>query len=111
MSCVSQMKYFKQGDSFYLEIEMLDSQTNLPVEITNEYTISASLNNRFGVLVADFEIVEYDQLTNKGKFALSFDDTTDWPLGLAKTDIKIVINNLIRHSKTIEFNIVRSETL
>lgn len=111
MSCSYKSTLFKQGDSFYLELEILDSQTNEPVEITDDYEISASVNNRFGTHIADFEIVEYDQILNKGKFALSFNDTSTWPVGEARMDVKIVIDGLVRHSATITFEIIKSETV
>lgn len=99
----------KQGDSFTLPIQFYDTDTKLGMIITNEMVISSQIANSSGQVIATPTI---SKLAEAGMILLEVPAsiTQNWKIGKAQLDIKLVIENSVRHSQTLTFNIERSVT-
>lgn len=109
---LQQLPYFKNGDTFDLPIQLCDATTNEGIEITDDMQFSASVRDQYGKLLAELQVEPYpDQEESPGYVLISSSASTEaWTIGLAQMDIKLVQLGAVRHSKTIDFNIVRAIT-
>lgn len=112
MTCLNEIPFFKAGDTFDLPVQLFDTDSEQGIALTDDMQFSAQVNDKFGRLISVLDVTPYvDQNTHAGFMLLSFvGDTGHWPIGLAQTDIKLVQYGSIRHSQTIDFDIVRSIT-
>lgn len=103
-------KYFKIGDSFTLPIQFYDAKTNLSMSITDEMLISSVIVNRSGAVIA---VPIITKLAEAGMVLLEVAAivTAQWQEGFAQLDIKLQINDQVRHSQNIQFYIERSITV
>lgn len=99
----------KQGDSFSLPIQFYDTETKLGMNITDEMFISSQIINTSGQVIATPSVIK---LVETGMILLEVPTsiTQNWKAGKAQLDIKLVIENSVRHSQTLSFNIERSIT-
>lgn len=103
------MLSIKQGDSFSLPIQFYDTNTKLGMNFSDEMLISSQIANSSGQIIATPSV---SKLAETGMILLevSASITQTWKVGQAQLDIKLVINNSVRHSQTLSFNIERSIT-
>ncbi len=103
------MMTFKQGDTFSLPIQFYDTETKLGMIITDEMVISSQIANTSGQVIATPTI---SKLTEAGMILLEVPAsiTQNWKVGKAQLDIKLIIENSVRHSQTLSFSIERSIT-
>ena len=103
------MLSIKQGDSFSLPIRFYDADTKLGMNISDEMISSSQIANSAGQIIATPSV---SKLAETGMILLevSASITQQWKVGQAQLDIKLVINNSVRHSQTLSFNIERSIT-
>ena len=103
------MMTFKQGDTFSLPIQFYDTETKLGMIITDEMVISSQIANTSGQVIATPNI---SKLAEAGMILLEVPAsiTQNWKVGKAQLDIKLVIENSVRHSQTLSFSIERSIT-
>ena len=103
----------KIGDSFALPIQFYDTDTKLGMAITNDMLISAQIINSQNQVIATPVITVYpDQEADAGFILLEVPTsiTQTWKAGSAQLDIKLSINDNVRHSQNIQFQVVRSIT-
>jgi hypothetical protein len=103
----------KIGDSFALPIQFYDTDTKLGMAITNDMLISAQIINSQNQVIATPVITIYpDQVADAGFILLEVPAsiTQAWKAGSAQLDIKLSINDNVRHSQNIQFQVVRSIT-
>lgn len=112
MSALKQLPYFKIGDTFDLPIQLCDASTGEGIPVSDSMQLSAQVRDCFGHLLCDLQVSPYPDQTNSRGYVLlsSVQSTSGWPAGVGQMDIKLVQYGAIRHSQTIEFNIVRSIT-
>lgn len=112
MSVLQQLPYFKIGDTFDLPIQLCEAGTGQGLPVSDDMQLSAHIRDCFGHLLCELQVSPYpDQINSPGFVLLScMQPTTGWPAGLGQMDVKLVQLGTIRHSQTIEFNIVRSIT-
>ena len=103
------MMTFKQGDTFSLPIQFYNTDTKLGMIITDEMIISSQIANSSGQVIATPNI---SKLAEAGMILLEVPAsiTQNWKVGKAQLDIKLVIENSVRHSQTLSFSIERSIT-
>ena len=114
MSCNSDTKpYIKISDSFDVPIQMINTSTGEAVEITSGMMFSSKIINLQGEVIATPSVVPYlDQTADKGFLLLSVPTsvTSTWKVGKAKTDIKLVVGDSVRHSQDFSFYIIEAIT-
>lgn len=100
----------KQGDSFSLPIQFYDTDKKLGMTITDEMIISSQIANTSGQIIATPII---SKLAETGMILLEVPAliTKNWKVGKAQLDIKLVVEDSIKHSQTLTFNIERSITV
>lgn len=109
---MNNIPYFKVGDTFHVPIKFFDTETDYPVEITPDMTVSCNIKLSSSRVIYSPVVTVLDQNINenKGYVILSVDDTTGWTVGQAVLDIKLIWGGSIRHSQDFKFNVVRSIT-
>ena len=102
----------KTGDSFALPIQFYDTTTGQGLSITNDMIITAEIVNSSAQNIATPTIIKLDQSANAGMIVLEVPATITklWKVGTAQLDIKLQIDDAIRHSQNIQFLIERSIT-
>ena len=103
----------KIGDSFALPIQFYDIDTKLGMQITDDMLITAQIINSQNQVIATPVITVYpDQVADAGFILLEVpvSITSTWKAGSAQLDIKLSINENVRHSQNIQFQIIRSIT-
>ena len=80
--------------------------------ITDNMIITSQINNASGQFLASPTISKFDQITNAGMILLEVPAavTQQWKIGSAMLDIKLQIEESIRHSQNIQFYVERSIT-
>ena len=107
---IQQRFMFKTGSQLYRLFRLMQidtvTKTRLPLDLTNVDMRCEAMGSD-GKIFAAIDVEKMDQQTQVGYFALVFlADTSNWPLGFAKTDI--LINGV--HTMTIEFEIEQGIT-
>ena len=112
MNILKQRPYFKIGDTFDLPIQLCDATTGEGIPLSDQMQLTAQVRDCFGHLLCDLQVSPYpDQVNSSGYVLLSsLQGTSEWPTGIGQMDVKLVQYGAVRHSQTIEFNIVRSIT-
>ena len=102
----------KTGDSFALPVQFYDTATGEGLNITNDMIITAEIVNSSAQNIATPTIIKLDQSANAGMIVLEVPAsiTKLWKVGTAQLDIKLQIDEAIRHSQNIQFLIERSIT-
>ena len=102
----------KTGDSFALPVQFYDTATGEGLNITNDMIITAEIVNSSAQNIATPTIIKLDQSANAGMIVLEVPAsiTKLWKVGTAQLDIKLQIDDAIRHSQNIQFLIERSIT-
>lgn len=110
ITTTQRLPYFKQGDTFQLGATYLDAD-GLPIDLTS-ITIKAQLRTASGDLIDTLTISKANQTTAKGQFSLSATavQTTGWPTGIARGDIKLTLNGAPVSSETYELPIINEVT-
>ena len=100
---------FKIGDTFEVPVQFLNNDK--PITITSDMTFSATIVDIKGSIVAMCDVTPYDdQISFKGFILISVADTSDWGQGLLTLDIKYEHDGKVKHSKDLQFKVVRSIT-
>lgn len=94
--------YIKKGENFKFTTTFKDSENNTIV--VDEVT--AQLRDQFNNLIANFEVLENEDTS----YSLSLNDTTDFPIGNLKFDIRIKVNNDYIYTKTFSLVVIKNET-
>lgn len=120
MKCPLTVYVFCRSDPFALPMQLYDEDPslNVPVddpsraiEIDSSVQVACQINDKYGRMIAVLDFVPYaDQVSDKGWFTLQRQDTSDWPLGEAVFDLKVMIDGAQRHSRKIKFEIEDVET-
>ncbi|AMW79761.1 hypothetical protein AMD27_13215 [Acinetobacter sp. TGL-Y2] len=99
----------KIGDSFAVPIQFYDTKTNLGMMLNDDMKISATIINSSQHVIAKPVVTLLEQA---GMILLEVpvSITKDWKIGTAQLDIKLEINDRVRHSENIQFQILRSIT-
>ncbi|ATJ89439.1 hypothetical protein HK16_10560 [Acetobacter senegalensis] len=95
---------FKRSGTFLLTCLHMDD-VGAPLDLDGA-TVSAELRDTQNDLVASLEVTPVtDQV---GTYVLSYDgDTSGWPLGLLRTDVKAVLaDGTISHTDTVTIVVV-----
>ena len=102
----------KTGDSFALPVQFYDTATGEGLNITNDMIITAEIVNSSAQNIATPTIIKLDQSIHAGMIVLEVPAsiTKLWKVGTAQLDIKLQMNDAIRHSQNIQFLIERSIT-
>jgi len=74
----------KRGDTYKIDVTLTESDETTPIDLTG-WTVRSHVR-RHKALIANLEFTAVD-LVN-GKFILSKDDTTDWPICELSSDIE-----------------------
>ncbi len=100
----------KIGDSFALPIQFYNTADQQAFVITDDMQITCQIINSIGHVFATPSI---SRLQEPGMILLevSAAETQLWKVGSAQLDIKLQINDQVRHSQNIAFSIERSITL
>lgn len=100
---------FKIGDTFEVPMQFLNDDE--PITITSDMAFSANIVNVKGEVVANTTITPYDDQNNfKGFLLISVADTSSWETGILTLDIKYEHQGKVKHSKDLQFKVVRSIT-
>ncbi|WP_336949088.1 hypothetical protein [Acinetobacter junii] len=103
----------KIGSSFAVPIQFYDTETKLGMAITDDMVITAQIVNAHNEVIAIPNITTYPDQVNDAGFIL-FEVpaliTKSWKAGSAQFDIKLTIGENVRHSNTIQFQIIKSIT-
>lgn len=94
--------YIKKGENFKFTTTFKDSENNTIV--VDEVT--AQLRDQFNNLIANFEVLENEDTS----YSLSLNDTTDFPIGNLKFDIRIKVEDSYVFSKTYSLVVIKNET-
>ena len=99
----------KIGDSFSVPIQFFDTDDNAPMLLTDEMHINCQIINTAGNTIA---VPSVKKLEN-GFILLQVNaqETQQWKAGSAQLDIKLQVNNQVRHSQNFQFWIERSITI
>ncbi|MEG2263724.1 MAG: hypothetical protein RSC68_05085 [Acinetobacter sp.] len=103
----------KTGDSFTVPIQFYDTQTDQGFAIPVGAILEAKIINSAKQVIAVPQIsIDQDQVANAGFILLEVlpSITQMWKAGSAQLDIKMSINDQVRHSQTIQFLIEASIT-
>lgn len=115
MSCTD-LDFFKRSDPFVWPLWLHDADPDLDVPaddpsraiaIDDSISIECQINDQFGNFIATLGWEPYpDQVADKGwLFIKNVQPTNDWPIGLAITDIKVIVDGVPKHSIDFEFEI------
>lgn len=107
-NCFDTYPPFKRGSTLSWPAVWRDS-LGATVDLTDS-TIEMQLRKNSGALIDTLTITLLDQVTNRGAFTISADDTSEWPIGLAKFDIKRTVDNVVVYSSTATINIEEQVT-
>ena len=107
-SCFDTYPSFKRGSTLSWPAVWRDSG-GVTVDLTDS-AIEIQLRKNSGSLIDTLTITLLDQATNRGAFLISAGDTSDWPLGLAKFDIKRAVGGVVVYSSTAVINIEEQVT-
>lgn len=121
MKCPIESYFFKRGDPFVWPLWLHDADPTLTlaaddpargVEIDGSVGFECQINDQYGRAIATLTYEPYvDQVADKGWFVLkNTQPTTAWPIGLAVTDIKVMIDGQHKHSINFEFEIQGVQT-
>jgi hypothetical protein len=94
------LKPFKAGATYQRACQYLDKNSQ-PIDLTG-YTIACELRTPRGVLVARLAGTLADQITDTGWFYLDpiEPDTSAWPTGSAKGDIRYSAGGIVVYTET-----------
>ena len=98
----------KIGDSFSVQVQFFDTDNNAPMLLTDDMQITCQIINPNGNTIAIPTVRKLDE----GFILLEInaEETQQWKAGSAQLDIKLQINDQVRHSKNFQFWIERSIT-
>ena len=98
----------KIGDSFSVPVQFFNTDHNAPMVLTNDMQITCQIINANGNPVAIPTVKKLED----GFILLqvSADETQQWKAGSAQLDIKLQVNDQVRHSQNFQFWIERSIT-
>ena len=98
--------YLKRGDTYDPEwIFKNDDGTLMDI---SGFVISSVIRDSKRRIVATMDCSNVD-IANSKVIPAPF-DTSTWPIGLLKTDIKIMVNGKVRHSSTQVIKLSEEET-
>lgn len=103
----------KAGDSFAIPIQFYDTKTDKGFAIPYGAIVSTKIVNSSKQVIAEPVIsIDQDQVNNAGFIYIEVSPsiTQNWKSGAAQLDIKMVHNDQVRHSETIQFMIEASIT-
>lgn len=100
----------KIGDSFTLPVQFYNTENLEPVLLTDDMQITCQIINSTGQIFATPTI---SRLQEPGMIVLEVTalETQQWKVGSAQLDIKLQINDQVKHSQNIQFWIERSITV
>lgn len=104
---------FKKGDTFTLPIQFYNTDTQAGLTLTPNMQITAKIVDASRALIAEPTVrIDDDQLTNPGMILLEVPaaETALWHEGAAIMDIRLQVNDVVKHSQNIQFRIERSIT-
>jgi|VirMetMinimDraft_7_1064189.scaffolds.fasta_scaffold61559_2 predicted amino acid dehydrogenase len=120
MSCNDEF-FFKRSDPFVWPLWLYDADPTLDlppddpargVTIDGSVSFECQINDQYGNFIATMQYEPYaDQVLDKGWFVIKNSEPTDnWPIGLAVTDVKVIIDGVHKHSINFEFEIQGVQT-
>lgn len=106
------LEVFTTGDTFDIPVQFYDVDTNEAFEIPEDATFAAQLNDQYGKPIATLSATRVaDQVAFPGYINVTFTGSTaSWPVGTARTDIRMHAGNATHTSDPIVFKIRRSQT-
>lgn len=99
----------KIGDSFTLPIQFYSTTNSEPVQITDDMQITCQIINSIGQVFATPNVSRLQEI-GMVLLEVSASETQHWKVGSAQLDIKLQINDQVRHSQNLQFSIERSIT-
>lgn len=120
MAC-SDQDFFKRGDPFNWPLWLHDADPSLDlpaddpsrgIPIDNSISFECQINDQYGNFIATMTYEPYaDQDADAGWFLIKNTTLTDdWPIGIAVTDVKVMIDGDFKHSINFEFDIQGAQT-
>ena len=104
--------YIKIGDTLNIPVDWIDSETGEGILIDSNVSIECVFLTSYGVEFLPDIIIDPDQLNRRGKFQirlLSSITETILPC-IITTDLKVIVNDQVRHSADFSFEVRRSIT-
>ena len=111
---------FKRGDTFNLNLQLVDMDENLQfppddvrraINLTGYGFTSQVKALDTGAAVATLTCTALNQTNQKGWLNVkSGTSTATWPLGLVQMDLKAVVSGVTQHSETLTFQVIDGVT-
>jgi hypothetical protein len=97
----------KRGDTYHIDVAVTEADGTTPVDLT-DWTVRSHVRRR-DALIAELDFTAVDLAA--GEYSLSYDDTTEWPLGRLSTDIEYTDSTgIIRSTETYIISVIRDVT-
>lgn len=102
---MSKQDIFKTGDTFGGKCTLRHPVTRKGIPLTPNMSFACTLQTSRGKFIADLEAIPHpDQDNFPGQVILTYSgDTSHWPEGIIQTDLKVMINGVIKHTGTMSF--------